>query len=1220
MAPDPETAMEAPPRQPRHVRLVGIGASAGGVRALGDFFRALPNDPGLAFVVVMHLSPEHESQLAEVLQSDSSIPVRQVQGRTRIEENHVYVIPPNRNLELTDGHLELSEFSEVRGRRTPIDTFFRGLATVHPDGIGILLSGSGTDGVVGLKAIKEGGGIIMAQSPEEAEYDTMPRSAIATGLVDFVLPVRELARKVLELRSVKEAWRPPDPDGLEDGEAEALRAILADVQTRTGRDFRGYKKSTVLRRIGRRMQVHGSRDLEQYVGVLRADPAEPQALLEDLLISVTNFFRDPEAFAKLEHTVVPALFERGERPPEEIRVWVPGCATGEEAYSVAMLLAEQAERRGLVESVQVFASDLDAHALAYAREGLYPDAIAADVPPGRLERFFRREGAYYRVRKELRDLVLFAEHDLLRDPPFSRLDLLTCRNLLIYLERGLQERVAEVFRYALRPGGFLFLGSSESPPDHGGFQAVDKQHRIYRRTSEIEGPGPLPDMPLIPGPRRRSPGERIETVSPQQEVAAAAMHRQALEMHAPPSVLVDAGHNILHVSPGARRYMEFPAGSPSANILKVSRPELRVELRSVLYHALDKEGAARSGWVRVHIEGEVRQVEMYAAPAPVAEDLPLALITFLEAPVGADLEQAADGADASRRLGHVEAELETSRTRLRELVEASETHQEKLRAANEELQSINEEYRSTLEELETSREELQVSNEELRTVNEELNRKVAELASANDDLNNLMAATEVPTLFLDRRLRVQRYTPALQTIFNIMPVDEGRPLDHLTYRVDYPELRQDCQDVLDRLQPVEREIGNGSGHSWLVRITPYRSDEDRIGGVVVTFTDVSRVREAQRSVRESEERFRALVDATAEIVWSTNPEGVAVRDSPSWRGFTGQTEEEWLGLGSLDVVHPDDRERAAETWQTAVSERRPMDTEFRLWHARSQTWRLTSARAVPLRGADGNIREWVGMNTDITQERERERELLDAKAAAERAAEVKSQFLATMSHELRTPLTAVIGIADLMETEVVGPMNPKQKKHLQRIKRAAWHLVTIIEEVLTFSRSDAGRTELHRSTIDLAAIAREVVDILGLEAEEKGLRLTVHGAERPEFIFGDAGKIRQVVTNLVGNAIKFTDAGEVVVRLEPGQRDVALHVTDTGPGIAPDQHDEIFEPFTQADNSTTRSKGGVGLGLAVSLRLARLMNGEIELESTAGEGATFTFRLPREPEPGNGRE
>jgi two-component system, chemotaxis family, CheB/CheR fusion protein len=1201
-------------RETRPLHVVAIGASAGGIAALRAFFEAVPERSGIAFVVVMHLSPEHESQLAEVLQPAVRIPVRQVRDRTRLEPDHVYVIPPDRSMTLTDGHLELSDFEEPRGRRTPIDTFFRTVAQVHPDGVGVLLSGSGTDGVAGLKAIKELGGITMAQHPDEAEYDTMPGAAVASGLVDFVLPARDLGKRVVELRTRGPAWvAPADEDALEEADARRLRQILTQLKVRTGHDFTGFKKSTVLRRVGRRVQVSGSADLGAYLEYLERNGAEAQALLKDLLISVTSFFRDPEAFETLNRTVIPAVFNQAD--DGEVRVWVSGCATGEEAYGLAMLLAEHAETLADPPPFQVFATDLDVEALALAREGVYPDAVAADVGAERIRRFFTREGdTMVRVRRELRERILFSPHDLLRDPPFSRLHLLTCRNLLIYLEKELQDRVVSLFRYALLPEGFLFLGNSEGIPDNAGFRVCDREHRIFQRAREVGDDARLPDLPLRGGsaPRAR---QWPRGAAPWQAAGDADLHRRALEERAPPSVLVDADHTIVHVSESANRYLGFTAGSPSANLLKAALPPLREELRAALFHALEKGSPCRTRQMTVNRDGDEFRVQAYVAPAPVTEDGPMALVVFLEEATAAGEQPREPEEISADRLDGAEAELTAARERLQEMVEASEWRQEELRASNEELQSINEEYKSTLEQLETSKEELQSMNEELKTVNDELRLKVDELSHANDDLRNLMAATEIATLFLDRRLRVQRFTPALRLIFNVLPTDEGRPLDRLTHKLDYPGLVQDCETVLETLEAVEREVSDGGGHAWLARVTPYRTSEDEIRGVICTFTDVTRIREAQAHVRRSEERFRALVEATAEIVWTAAPNGTVVEDSPSWRAFTGQIMEERWGLGWTAAIHPDDRDRAVTDWRAAVQERAPLATEFRLRQAETGDWRVMAARAVPVLNPDSSVREWVCMSSDITERKQAEEALRRAKEAADRAAEAKSRFLAVMSHELRTPLTAVIGMADLLETEVVGPMNDLQRKHLASITTSAWHLVAIIDEVLTYSQADAGRTRVRLGTTDIAAITREVAAMLEFPAREKGVTLEVAGVDHPVFAFTDPGKIRQIVTNLVGNAVKFTDRGSVHVSVTGTDHQVQVQIRDTGPGIEHEMVEAVFEPFVQGDGSPTRKKGGAGLGLAVSRRLARLLGGDITLETVPGDGCTFTLQVPVEPDP-----
>jgi two-component system, chemotaxis family, CheB/CheR fusion protein len=1201
---------DRPSGESAELNLVGIGASAGGIAALKSFFEAVPEESGIAFVVVMHLSPDYDSKLAEVLQPSVAMPVRQAGQRTVLQPNHVYVIPPDRSMRVRDGHLELAEFASMGERRAPIDLFFRTVAELHPDGIGVVLSGSGADGVVGLTAIKEHGGIILAQSPDEAEYDTMPRSAISTGLVDFVLPARELGAKVVELKAKGAPWaRRVVPEDMGDEEAEELRQILTQLQASTGHDFTGYKTSTVLRRIARRVQVNQVESLSAYLDLLRRNGAESYALLKDMLISVTSFFRDSDAFAALNARVIPALYR--DRPATDtVRVWVAGCATGEEAYSLGMLLREHADTLDDPPSTQVFATDLDEGAIAVARAGLYSSAIAADVSETRLARFFSREGAHYRVRRELREMVLFSPHNLLRDPPFSRLDLVSSRNLLIYLGADLQRQVLDLFRYALRPDGYLFLGSSErTQQGETAFRTVDRQHRIYQRSAVRPSGGSLPKLPLAAGGRHRQPFSSARPVNSRQALADGGLHRQALEAHAPPSILVDTDRSIVHVSETANRYLEFPIGVPTADLLKVARGELRLELRTALHEALENGEPTTSRWVTLVLDGVPRQVQLHVSPSLLVEDTPLALILFIERTVvpGTD---APDHADVDYGERDADAELRSTRDRLSEMIEISEVRQEHLKASNEELQSINEEYKSTLEELETSKEELQSINEELKTVNDELKSKVDELAHANDDLRNLMAATEIATLFLDRTLRIKRFTPSLEALVNVLPVDTGRPLEHLTHRLKYDGLRHDCEAVLESLQPVEREVPDTDGRHWLVRITPYRSGHDRVGGVVITFTEITRIRQAQERLSQSEERVRALIETTAEIVWTTDASGAVIEESPSWCEFTGQAEAQRLGHGWLAAVHPEDRAETERQWNHAVRTTTAWEGEYRLRHAESGEWRITAVRAVPVRNPDGSVREWVGMNTDVTQLRAADQALRAAKEAAERAAATRSQFLATMSHELRTPMTAVIGITELLEAEVVGPLTEEQKRHLGRIRASAWHLVAIVDEVLTYSRTEAGRHVVNPALVDALPIIREIVDLIQVEADAKGLELRLECAGDAVPGMSDGSKLRQVIVNLVGNAVKFTDRGTIVVELDTRDEQLQLRVRDTGAGIEPDRIEEMFEPFTQGDGSTTRTKGGTGLGLTVARRLARLLGGDVEAESQPGVGSTFTLRLP----------
>jgi two-component system CheB/CheR fusion protein len=607
------------------LRIVGIGASAGGLEALQSFFEALPAETGMAFVVITHLHPEHESHMAELLQNHTNMPAMQVTRRTKVEANHVYVIPPNRSIVMTDTHLDTREFEEPHGRRTPVDHFFRSMAASgHTDPIAVILSGGGTDGSVGIKDVKEAGGVIMVQHPEDAEYDSMPRAALSTGLVDVVLPAAQLAEKLADF--VQHVPRlPHDEAQLTEAEIETLQRILAQVHARTGHDFSQYKRSTILRRVERRMQLNGFHTLDAYLAHLRGNPAEALAMFNDILIGVTNFFRDRESWLALEQQVIQKLIQRnGNMEGEGLRVWTIGCATGEEAYGLAILFFEEADRQGVRPHIQIFASDLDERSIAHAREGVYPSAIEADVSPERLEKFFTREGEYYRVKRELRDAVLFTNHNVMRDPPFSRQHLIACRNVLIYLQRAVQDRVFDIFHYSLSPDGYLFLGSSESAEHLSNlFSVIDKTHRLYQARPWI---GERPNVPTLPLSVRRATrasrrtedfsGTRLQTTRFLDEPAVMEEHHQRiLESFGPPNVIVNERYAILHISENAGRYLHHPKGVISGDLLTLVRPELQMELRTALFHAFEKGKTTASRPVAVQFNGHKRRVVVSVRPA-----------------------------------------------------------------------------------------------------------------------------------------------------------------------------------------------------------------------------------------------------------------------------------------------------------------------------------------------------------------------------------------------------------------------------------------------------------------------------------------------------------------------------------------------------------------------------------------------------------------------------
>ena len=1021
---------------------MGIGASAGGLPALRSFFEALPSDTGMAFVVVTHLHPEHESHMAELLQNHTQMPTRQVDKKIKVEPDHVYVIPPNRSILMADSHLETVEFAEPRGRRTPIDHFFRSLASGHTESIAVILSGGGTDGSVGVKDIKEMGGLIMVQQPEDAEYDSMPRATLSTGLADVVLPVAQLAGKLADYGRHKPQL-PHDIGQLTEPELETLQRILAQVHSRTGHDFNQYKRSTILRRVERRMQLNGYTTLEAYLDYLRNNANEAQAMFNDILIGVTNFFRDHESWKALEEKAIPALFQEKDES-DHIRIWSVGCATGEEAYGVAILLLEYADRLDFRPHIQIFASDLDDGSITHAREGLYPAAIEADVSPERLERFFTPEGEYYRVKRQVRDAVLFTTHNALRDPPFSRQDLIACRNVMIYLQRELQEDIFSIFHYALNPGGVLFLGSSESAehrPDL--FQVVDKTHRIYRSNPWVGEKPNLPPTPLLRRaarhPIRRSDGIQRHVARFLHESSfPAEEHYRALESFGPPNVLIDTQAVILHVSETAGRYLLQPKGTITGDLLKLVRPELQLELRTAIFHAFAKERATFTRPVLVQFNGHARRVIAAVRPRIKQKDEEdrQALVVFIEdeldEPV-AETEpgQPRDDAKRNQLVAELEAEVLRLREQLQITIEEYESSNEELNASNEELQSTNEEYRSATEELESSREELQSVNEELQTVNNDMRNKLDELAGAHEELDNLLAATEIGILFLDRELRIQRFTTGLNEIFNIMPGDRGRPIRHLTHKMKYDRFTEDAELVLHKLVQLEHEVQTENGDWFLLRMRAFPSKEDKIEGVVTSFVDINKLKEAEDEILRNketleirvQERTQELDEANQKIsqaldlfenLFEANPvpvsitrleDGQILNVNDAYLGYFSLKREDVIGHIAAELNLPIDSRHRPRLIARLQKEGIIRNIEMEITHPSGEKRTILSAlQIVTVDDTKGLLLAF----TDITERVRTERQIRTAATSASATEQADRQRISQILHdELQQNIFAV---------------------------------------------------------------------------------------------------------------------------------------------------------------------------------------------------------------------
>ena len=1183
--------------------VVALGASAGGLDAFRKLFDALPADIGMAFILIQHLDPTHASMMVDLLASHTKKKVQQAADGMPLQPGNVYIIPPAAYLSISAGTLHLSEPSERHGARLPFDFFLRSLAADRGSrAICVILSGTGSDGSLGLAAIKEKGGLVIVQSPDDAAFDGMPRGAIRTGLADFVLPVAKIPEALVKYCAQMRAegmQRGIVPD---DDTPGWLGAVIDLLRTRTAHDFALYKPGTLRRRIERRMAMAAIVDGSRYLDFLLRDSAELGLLAKDLLINVTSFFRDPQAFDLLADQVVPDLIRRNE-PGRPLRIWVAGCSTGEETYSIAMLFLEEIASRKRAIALQIFASDVDGDAVALARNGRYPESIAADVSPARLARFFVKEAHSYRIVPELRGLVVFTTQDVLADPPFSRLDLVSCRNLLIYLRPEAQRKILQLFDFALCEGGILLLGGSETVAGlDDRFEPISKTHRIYRHIGSARAANadfPLGTGGLIAsaaGPLRRTTGASPRDLTQQA----------LLDAYAPASVLINRKGECLYYSGATDRYLRVAAGEPSRDLLAMVREGLRGKLRAAIRQASQEQVRTIVAGARVSHGGGSLAVSIEVQPLRGRDEI-LLLVSFLDEPeqeprAGRSLVPA----DAASRVSELERELDITRKELQSAIRDLEISNEEQAAVNEEAMSVNEEFQSTNEELVTSKEELQALNEELTALNSQLQETLERQRSTSDDLQNILDGTGLATLFLDRNFNIRFFTPVAKSLFRIIAGDIGRPLADLTLLATDANLLADARAVLADAAPVGREIEAQSGAWYIRRIMPYRTQDNRIEGVLITFSDISETKEAEREIQAARAYSDSIIDTVSQPLVVLDEALSLVSANRSFYRCFALKPEDAVGKPLATVAG----DGAGATGLRAFLARvrvepanvEDYETEIDL-PILGRRLLLLNARRLR-EGPQGRPKILLAID-DVTERRRAAEALGAAKREAEQANLGKSRFLAAASHDLRQPLQTISFLQGILAQKVT---DAAILKLVDRLADTVTAMSGMLDTLLDINQLEAGivRGDVvdFRVSDLLDQVRRQFAD------DETADRLDWRIVPSSLSVRSDPRLLAQMIGNLVSNAVKYTEAGKVLLGCRRRGDKLRIEVWDTGIGIPAEHLSGIFEEFHQLDNPARERSKGVGLGLAIVQRLAELLGHSIDVRSRPGKGSVFAVEVP----------
>jgi two-component system CheB/CheR fusion protein len=1194
----------AAPAEPALAELyvVGIGASAGGLEPLEQFFQSMPVDSGMAFIVQQHLSPDFESRMDELLARQTSIPIRRVVDGMPIEPDSIYLVPPKSDMMVYGGRLLLTDKDPDRGFSLPIDRLFRSLAQdLGPRAMGVILSGTGSDGSRGARDIRNAGGFVIGQTEESAAFDGMPRSAREAGATDMSLAPHAIPEALIQHVAAREAQRREGGEPSGAAPDRGFARIFRLLKSEHGIDFAHYKPSTVQRRVERRLAMTNESDVERYAEQLASDPAELNALYCDLLIGVTRFFRDPEAFRHLERDVIPAILERTERD-RDLRVWVCGCATGEEAYSVAMLFHEQLEAAGRPLNIKIFATDVHAASLETASAGRYPVEALADMPEARRNRYFTFHGDRVQVTNELRSLLVFARHNAMSDAPFTRLDLVTCRNLLIYLQPEAQNKALSLFHFGLRQSGYLFLGPSETPADLSDeFDGIDKQWRIYRKRRDVKLPAEL-RLPLT----TRALTSRRSTPSSQRwskglpDAQLLTTYDSLLGRFMPPSLLVDENYDLLHAFAGAERFARLRSGRPSTNILDLVDDDLRTSLSGALSQAERAQQPVRYSGVRLRTESGEELHRMVVEPFHDARSSRTHFLVRLE-PLGspAALPESADSEIDLRKLSRdyiasLEDELRFTKENLQATIEELETSNEELQATNEELVAANEELQSTNEELHSV-------NEELYTVNGEHQRKIVELTEMTDDLDNLLHSTDIGVVFLDEQLCIRKFTAKMAKMLRLLPQDVGRHFESFSHGLEHPRLFEDIQQVMTTQKPVEREVQTRRGAFYFLRILPYLRDQEG-GGVVLTLIDVGTLKRSEANVR----RLSAIVESSTDAILGKNLDGIITAWNRGAQQLYGYTAEEAIGQ-HVRLIAPKDRERELEDILERVKSGESVPAFETVRKRRDGTLVDVSLVVSPIRDEFDLIVGASAIARDVTQRKRSEEQV-------RRTVRQRDQFLAMLSHELRNPLAAMLNAARVLEEEDIEENIKLQSCTV--MQRQARHMARLLDDLLDVSRMRQDKIEMRKEVIDLRNTVQNVLDAVSPTMRDAGVQLEVHVDDGPLVIHADPTRIIQLQVNLLVNAAKYTPSGRRVrFSITREGEHAVVRVKDEGLGISTDMLEEIFEPFVQCGHTADRANQGMGLGLALVRSITKAHGGVVSANSPGiDRGSEFVVRLPLRPE------